>query len=90
MNRPVADAPANAGPSGLIDTIQSGFNTINRHLWLLLLPLVVDLFLWLGPQLTMGNVVTDWASGAVPAQSVSGALERLAGEAEPGGVLASL
>lgn len=55
MNQPVAEASAHAGPSGLIDTIQAGLNTTNRHLWLLLLPLVIDLVLWLGPQVTIGG-----------------------------------
>ena len=84
MSHPIVEAPASSGPSGLIDTIQSGFNTTNRHPWLLLLPLVVDLFLWLGPQLTVGNALTDWTGTANPAQSLSGTLERLAGEGEPG------
>src|SRR5438552_14178602 len=59
---PSVNAPANAGPTGLIDTLQAGFNTINRHLWLLLLPLIVDLLLWVGPQLTIGTAISDWRS----------------------------
>src|SRR5438093_730340 len=77
MGHPVAEARANAGPSGLIDTLQTGFNTTNHHLWLLLLPLVIDLLLWFGPQLTMGHALVDWADSTAVVQGGGGALERL-------------
>src|ERR1051325_876312 len=76
MSRRVAEARGTSGPSGLIDTIQTGFNTTNRHRWLLLIPLVVDLLLWFGPQLTMGHALTEWADGAALLQNGGGAFER--------------
>jgi hypothetical protein len=89
MSQSLAEGSPNTAPNGLIDTIQSGFNITNHHLWLLLLPLVVDLFLWLGPQLTIGNALSDWPLATGPAQ---GALERMADEGEPGanGLLVSM
>ncbi len=37
-------------PPRLITSIVAGFNTVTNHLLLILLPVVLDLFLWLGPQ----------------------------------------
>lgn len=31
--------------------LSTGFDTVTRHLWLLLLPAVLDVFLWVGPRL---------------------------------------
>jgi len=60
MSSPLPDARATPVPPGLIETIQAGFNTVNRNLWLLLLPLALDVALWLGPQLTAGGLAESW------------------------------
>ncbi len=39
-------------PLGVIDAIQRGFDLINHRLWLLLIPVLLDLFLWQGPRLS--------------------------------------
>lgn len=57
MNQPLPDVRATARPTGLIDTLQAGFNTVNRYLWLLLLPLALDLYFWFGPQISIGPLV---------------------------------
>lgn len=53
---PQASAAASK-PLGVIDALQRGFNLINRHLWLLLPPLVVDIFLWRGPRLSIAPLI---------------------------------
>jgi hypothetical protein len=35
----------------LIDVVSEGFAAANRRLWVLLIPIALDLFLWLGPRL---------------------------------------
>src|SRR5947207_2670807 len=40
-------------PLGVIASITSGFETVNARLELILLPLALDLFLWLGPHLSI-------------------------------------
>jgi hypothetical protein len=40
-------------PLGVIASIASGFETVNARLELVLLPLALDLFLWLGPHLSI-------------------------------------
>jgi hypothetical protein len=37
-------------PLGLIDTLSSGFKVVQRRPWLILLPVLLDLWLWLGPR----------------------------------------
>jgi hypothetical protein len=39
-------------PVGIIDSLASGFEIVAKHLQILLLPLSIDLFLWLGPRFT--------------------------------------
>lgn len=39
------------GPLGVIDCLAAGFETLGRNLWLVALPVLLDLFLWLGPRL---------------------------------------
>jgi len=68
MNRPVPDVRASDRPAGLIDTLQAGFNAVNRNVWLLLLPIAVDLFLWWGPQPAAGPILEGWLNQAPPAQ----------------------
>jgi len=39
-------------PPGVIDSLKAGFDTIATHLTVLILPLAVDVLLWLGPHLS--------------------------------------
>lgn len=41
----------------VIDTLTAGFNTVTKKLWLATLPMVVDLFLWLGPKVSVAPVI---------------------------------
>ena len=46
----------------VIDTLSAGFDTITRRLWLITLPVLVDLYLWRGPQLSILPVARQVAS----------------------------
>lgn len=37
---------------GVIDTLSLGFSTITQQLWVLAIPVALDLYLWLGPRLS--------------------------------------
>ena len=39
-------------PLGVVDALSAGFELIARHPWVLLIPIMLDLFLWLGPQIS--------------------------------------
>ncbi|OQY22700.1 MAG: hypothetical protein DRJ03_13330 [Chloroflexi bacterium] len=39
-------------PLGVIDCLMTGFDIVSRRLWLIALPVLLDLFLWLGPRLS--------------------------------------
>lgn len=41
---------------GVIETLTSGFNVVNRVPWVLVLPVLIDLLLWLGPRLSVANL----------------------------------
>lgn len=38
-------------PLGVIDALSAGFELVLRHPWVLMVPIILDLFLWLGPQI---------------------------------------
>src|SRR5581483_3999345 len=76
MSAPAPEARATARPSGLIDTIQAGFNAVNRNAWLLLLPLLIDIALWLGPRVTVGPLAERWLQQLVPPPGANDELAR--------------
>jgi hypothetical protein len=57
-----------APPTGVIETLSSGYAAVNHQPWVLLLPILLNLFLWLGPHVSysplVGPVVTtasEWS-----------------------------
>ena len=42
---------------GVIDTLTTGFNTVARKLWLMIIPVILELFFWLGPKLSAAPVI---------------------------------
>jgi hypothetical protein len=43
-------------PPGVVGSIRAGFDAIASNLWIILLPLALDLFLWLGPRLRVDQL----------------------------------
>jgi len=46
----------------LIDTFSEGFAAVNRRPWLVLLPILVNLYVWFGAQLSFAPLLTDLAA----------------------------
>ncbi|MCZ7670179.1 MAG: hypothetical protein M5U34_24915 [Chloroflexi bacterium] len=46
-----------APPPGIWPTIAAGFDLVTHHLWLLILPVCLDAFLWLGPRLSFRPII---------------------------------
>lgn len=42
---------------GVIDALGRGFRKVNQHWWLLLIPVLLDVFLWVGPQASVEQLV---------------------------------
>ncbi len=70
-------------PPGIINSIKAGFDTIASHITAILLPLALNLFLWLGPRLHMNalfdtiksDVVAIWQASGVSAKDIQQVLE---------------
>jgi hypothetical protein len=67
VQHPLA-ARRQAKPTGVIETLSAGYGAINRHLWVLLLPILVDVFLSFGPHVSYSPLVdptvtraSEWA-----------------------------
>ncbi|MEM3486404.1 MAG: hypothetical protein QXI12_12380, partial [Candidatus Methanomethyliaceae archaeon] len=65
---------------GIIDTLSAGYRVIARRWWLLAIPVLLDLFLWMGPHLGIAGLVRDLAvSLNIPSgvsQEMAGALQQ--------------
>ena len=46
----------------LIDSISEGYTSINRRLWLVLIPLLLNLYLWFGAQVSLAPLIADIAN----------------------------
>jgi len=71
-------------PSGVIETLGTGFAMVNRRPYLILVVVALDCLLWLGPRLSASAAaqsLSDWLvhMGALPAQEAA-ALQRFGAE----------
>ena len=55
-----------ARPPSLVDTLGAGFSALNRSLLALVVPIIVDLWIWLGPRLSLGPLAA-WLRSLDPA-----------------------
>ncbi|MEK6751070.1 MAG: hypothetical protein AABZ00_02295 [Chloroflexota bacterium] len=70
-------------PPGIISSIKAGFDTIASHITAILMPLLLNLFMWLGPRLQMNTffssiknqLVSFWQGNGVTAEEIQRALE---------------
>jgi hypothetical protein len=69
-------------PPGIINSIKLGFDLIATNITAILLPLLLNLFLWLGPRLRMdalfnlvkADVLSIWKAGGIPAEDIQRAM----------------
>lgn len=57
MREPGLAKDKERGSTGVIDTLTAGYDTVNRHPWIVAVPVLVDLFFWLGPHLSLAPLV---------------------------------
>lgn len=65
-------------PPGVISSIKAGFDTVAAHITAILLPLSLNLFLWLGPRLRIDalfnsvkdEVILIWQTGGISAAEI--------------------
>jgi hypothetical protein len=70
------DVQALPPPPGVMGSIRAGFDAITAHIGLILMPLALDLLLWLGPHLGVSRVmqpILDEMSRMVPASGAGSA-----------------
>jgi hypothetical protein len=48
---------------GIIDSLSKGFQKVHRNWWVILIPVVLDLFLWLGPRAAVDQLVKQALTG---------------------------
>ncbi len=55
---------------GLIDAVSAGYVALNRRLWVIVIPIVPDLYLWLGTRLSLAPLIRSLSDrvASAPAQ----------------------
>ena len=48
-------------PPGVIVSLRAGFDVVASHVWLILVPLALDIVLWLGPRLSVDSLLRPFA-----------------------------
>jgi hypothetical protein len=82
MQTPKIEAKTLPPPPGIIGSLRAGFDVTAGHITAILLPVALDLFLWLGPRLSMDKLVQPVlkevgdmaANGGLKPEDVSSAL----------------
>ena len=64
-----------AKPIGAVASLSAGVDTLIQGWWILLFPLALDLFLWLGPRLSIRPVTDDFLATLAPLVEENPALE---------------
>ena len=60
--KPGLPTAAQARPAlGVIEALSAGFDAVLRHPWLLLIPVLLDVFLWVGPRLHAPQLYQSFA-----------------------------
>lgn len=82
MQHPLA-ASRKAQPVGVIDTLSAGYVALHRQLWVLALPILLNLVLWLGPHVSLSPLigpaltrVADWTHLVAPAPTAASVARR--------------
>jgi hypothetical protein len=52
-------------PPGLVQALRAGLDTVANNLYLLVLPILLDLILWLGPRLSLKTLLTPMVEDAI-------------------------
>ena len=47
-------------PPGVMGSLRAGFDAVSSHIWLILLPLLLDVMLWFGPRLSVGRLLNPF------------------------------
>ncbi len=46
-------------PPGILGSLRAGFDIVSSHVWLILLPILLDCYLWLGSRVSAGKVYSS-------------------------------
>jgi hypothetical protein len=57
VREPISARGGGPRPTGVVDTLSAGYGVINRRPWIVLIPVLLDLFLWFGPQVSVSPLV---------------------------------
>jgi hypothetical protein len=70
-------------PPGIINSLKAGFDAIATHIYAIFLPILLNLFFWLGPRLRIDaffnsikpNMISSWRASNMPAEEIQKVIE---------------
>jgi hypothetical protein len=51
---------ATPAPPSLMASLKAGFDAVTGHIWLILIPAILDIFLWFGTQLSLADLIQNF------------------------------
>ncbi|UCG24176.1 MAG: hypothetical protein JSW55_18970 [Chloroflexota bacterium] len=88
MKKAVEQQPQ--APPGVIATLTAGLELTTAHIWLIVLPIMVDLFYWLGPRLSIAQLAERNLAALLEEPELQGAVTQLIDIASQVNVLTGL
>lgn len=77
MDAKKVDSPGKKGLSALIEMLSTGYNMVLKRLWLIAIPVVLDVYLWLGPRLSVRSLTRYLSSLWLPSAKMPAELQSL-------------
>ena len=57
---PAENIQAMPAPPSLMVSLKAGFDAVTRHIWLILIPALLDIFLWFGTRLSLADLIQNF------------------------------
>lgn len=70
MNVPDDRLSITKGMAAIIETLSAGYNLVLRRIWLIVLPIALDVYLWLGPRLSIRPLTRFLLSMWLPPEQI--------------------
>jgi len=77
LNTTETNFPITKGLSALIETLSAGYSAVLKRIWLIAIPVAVDIYLWLGPRLSIQPLTRFLLSLWLPSEQAPAEIQSL-------------
>ncbi len=77
LNSAKINSPRKKGLAALVETLSTGYNLVLKRIWLIAIPVALDMYLWLGPRLSVRPLTRYLLSLWLPSAQTSAEIRSL-------------